>query len=750
VPRTLQHLPITTRFGLAYKAFRQMMFPTNSGVGYSGGEGWFGGIFGLDSRRAAVDNAGPFHQNATVAACLRVIEDNAPQPKMEIVETLSDGDETPMKRSPVLDIFRQPNPYYDYYTLCASVYSSLVVDGNSYLLKIRSASGIPVELWWVPSWTIFPRWPVGDPTVFIDHYEYRPGGNALYHIDPADIIHFRYGKIDERNDRLMISPLRAAGRKIIGSLNDVDNFTSTIMAHNGVPPIVIRPTAGNRPITRDDADAMTADYRTLLSGERKGDPFIATGPFEVVPLGWNPDQMAMNVIPARLEDQVCSLTGVPATLAGLTSGAQHKTYQNVYESRRSFYEETLIPLQDRFARAVDVQLLGDPGMGDPATQRVRFSYKMIQCMQEDQGIVATRVVSLYQGGVYTRGQALRALGDDATKNDELYVVGRGQQFLRVGEEVPPFQAIAPAAGNPNLPEGSGGGVAPPTDDGAGSEAAGESPEKDAPEQVAGDAKPPKGKGLTSVPALGEREDGADPFLPATASKAAEDSEADPDPLGADETDIAESLLKEALEATGLSDAYRDGSISDSQRRTLLAAVSDASASRLKAMAQDFLDSHPDSTKSLLGDGFKAGLAAWAAKAKKTIGGALLAGALALFGPKGLPPNEQAILARANAAQAAFMDNFVADVGDGGQPLTASFPARAALYGRAVFSVAENLQRASVVAAGTMTQERRILAIGDHCTECPELADLGWQPLDSLPEIGSTPCGVNCRCHFEFQ
>jgi hypothetical protein len=46
--------------------------------------------------------------------------------------------------------------------------------------------------------------------------------------------------------------------------------------------------------------------------------------------------------------------------------------------------------------------------------------------------------------------------------------------------------------------------------------------------------------------------------------------------------------------------------------------------------------------------------------------------------------------------------------------------------------------------------RRILHEGAiHCEECPDLAKLGWVPIDDLVPIGDTACIVNCRCAIEY-
>ena len=57
--------------------------------------------------------------------------------------------------------------------------TSLIVDGNAYILKVRSGAGIPVQLWWIPSGYLYPVWERYD--TWIDYYRYLPewGGVRL-------------------------------------------------------------------------------------------------------------------------------------------------------------------------------------------------------------------------------------------------------------------------------------------------------------------------------------------------------------------------------------------------------------------------------------------------------------------------------------------------------------------------------------------------------------------------------------------
>jgi hypothetical protein len=87
-----------------------------------------------------------------------------------------------------------------------------------------------------------------------------------------------------------------------------------------------------------------------------------------------------------------------------------------------------------------------------------------------------------------------------------------------------------------------------------------------------------------------------------------------------------------------------------------------------------------------------------------------------------------------------------------RPLTrAQFVARAEQYGNAPWQAAQRINHKHRKAFGGWRWERRILGNPktEHCHDCPPLAALGWQPIGTLPEIGLTECGGLCLCHFEY-
>lgn len=100
-----------------------------------------------------------------------------------------------------------------------------------------------------------------------------------------------------------------------------------------------------------------------------------------------------------------------------------------------------------------------------------------------------------------------------------------------------------------------------------------------------------------------------------------------------------------------------------------------------------------------------------------------------------------------------LNNFTIQIADG-LPLDGRFMRRAGMYADAARGTQEDMNRREAARNG-LTHERRMLGPADHCTTqkglkgCVEIADMGWQPIGTLPRIGESPCRTNCHCRFEY-
>ncbi len=151
---------------------------------------------------------------------------------------------------------------------------------------------------------------------------------------------------------------------------------------------------------------------------------------------------------------------------------------------------------------------------------------------------------------------------------------------------------------------------------------------------------------------------------------------------------------------------------------------------------------------------------------------IVAGAMALRGDDAFDENEQAALNHQVNIQRQYLDKFerevranppreIADLSSQvviAQPpamTPGQFVARLEQYGNAAWQAAQRVHRGSAKRsqlAGGFVSERRILGQPktEHCEDCPPIAQQGWVPIGTLPDIGDSECNGMCLCHFEYK
>lgn len=97
----------------------------------------------------------------------------------------------------------------------------------------------------------------------------------------------------------------------------------------------------------------------------------------------------------------------------------------------------------------------------------------------------------------------------------------------------------------------------------------------------------------------------------------------------------------------------------------------------------------------------------------------------------------------------YLKGFAQAIKDG-KLSDAQIRARMQLYIGATDQTRKLAQRQGHIVAGH-DEERRVLAQVKHCPSCLSHTAKGWQPIGTLPPIGTDcECLSNCRCSFEYR
>ena len=369
-------------------------------------------------------------RNSTVALGLAWLGDRFPRPKIGLAKLSRSGDLVPVPRHPVVDLWNRPNPYYTRRTMEKAIGLSLKVDGNAYIFKLRDRMGRVCQLWWLPHFRVNPTWP-SDGDEYIDGYRIRVDGRNFYHIPAEDVIHIRDG-IDPWNERLGLAALKSALREVC-TLNFANGYTAALLKNSGVPGLAFVP-KGNPPPRPEEGAAQRIKERFTeeFGGDRIGTPMVMAGAYDVVNIGWTPEQMALDKLPAGAEGRVTSAIGVAAMSLGLPDS--NKTYSNLGEANRSSWG-TVVSIQELIAEAVQHQLLPEKiqvptGISqglDPMVYAFQYDYAHIEELQESQDAVHARTREDWKAGMIRLNEARLTLGYDEDPDGDRYFPSTGSE-----------------------------------------------------------------------------------------------------------------------------------------------------------------------------------------------------------------------------------------------------------------------------------------------------------------------------------
>jgi phage portal protein BeeE len=306
---------------------------------------------------------------------------------------------------PLTALLETPNKFYGGLELFMATVLDLSF-GNAYWLKVRNQLGEVVELWWVPAWSMTPRYPT-DGSTFISHYDYSPMGTAQQ-INVDDVVHFRFG-INPHDYRLGLSPLGSLLRDVAMDMQAA-KFATSILKNLGIIGVIMAPKEkGQGEVGKKALEETKAYVKENFTGERRGEALALGAPTDVHLLQYQ--MQGFDVSPLRdvSEERVCAAIGLPAAVVGFGTGLQQtKVGATMKEMRQLAWTGCIIPLQKIVAKQISRSLLtdrifaADEGYEPPkrrGTIRMAFDTSQVRALWEDTADKHNRVRADYLAGV---------------------------------------------------------------------------------------------------------------------------------------------------------------------------------------------------------------------------------------------------------------------------------------------------------------------------------------------------------------
>ena len=243
--------------------------------------------------------------SAVVMACVGWVATMLPRCPWTL-ERRVDGAWEPVDAHPILDLLASPTPWHGGPEMLSALIGDYLITGTAYWQRVGPTSmGPPKELWWRPSWSLYPMLNVG--RTGLEGYVYEVDGKK-YEWAMDDVVQVRntsHGQ-NPANPWLGVSPLAALAPEVwINS--EATKMTAALLKNLGQVGIAViaKPQEDGGQISEFDAQAMKKYLREAYSGSNRGDSMFIEFPAEIHGGGLvDPDMMHPKAIFDYVQEMV--------------------------------------------------------------------------------------------------------------------------------------------------------------------------------------------------------------------------------------------------------------------------------------------------------------------------------------------------------------------------------------------------------------------------------------------------------------
>ena len=357
-----------------------------------------------------------YQENAIVHRCIQLISNSASAVKIDVFS----GD-TKLDNHELISLLQRPNPLQSGVEYFSSLYSYLLISGNSYLLRDTEGFTPPRELYLLRPDRIEIK---ANESIIPESYNYVIDGitRNVYRVDPKT----GQGQVKQiklwspLDDFYGLSPIMASAYNI--DQHNLAGMHNVALLKNGCTPsgmLKFEPTdetGMSTQLTDDQRARLLEDLEFRFQGtHNSGRQMLLEGNFSYQQLGLNPKDMDFLELLNLSAREIALCFGVPAQLIGIPDS---QTYSNMETAKLALYEETVIPLLSRVESDLN-EYLSPLYDGDI---RIQYDLDSITAMAEKRKQVYENVVQGVNAGILTRNEARDRLGlEEVTGGDDLYI-----------------------------------------------------------------------------------------------------------------------------------------------------------------------------------------------------------------------------------------------------------------------------------------------------------------------------------------
>lgn len=399
---------------------------------------WQSGVpqYPQDDYRSYANNG--YSKNELVYACVQEVASSVPDAILMVYHEETDEKET---QHPLRNIFKNPNPWQTEYDLWEITVIYLLLAGNAYWEKVRDRTGRVVEL--VPLQPERVR-VVPSSETFIGGYIYEVDG-IQYPLEKDDVIQFRMPNPNPDEQFIGMPPIRAALRAIATD-NEATDFTKTILQNYAMPAVVITTQAQ---IDDELAARLTRKWKQKFGGRGQGEPAFLQEGMTINAVGLSLRDLEFPDLRNISETRICAVFGVPPILVGAQAGMERSTYSNYEEARRSFWQETIMPLLQKLTQRINKDLMPEFNELTSEQYYAGFDTDEVSALASLFNEQWDRTMAALEKGLLTRNEARTRVGYDEVEGGDIFL--QSTNIIGVPEnQQPPATPPAQPMGTTNM------------------------------------------------------------------------------------------------------------------------------------------------------------------------------------------------------------------------------------------------------------------------------------------------------------
>lgn len=275
-----------------------------------------------------------------------------------------------VKEHQILELFKKPNDYQTFDEILQRILFFLDLGGNAYLVKNRDRIDRVVSLSLFRPDLVTVNVRGGKIISFLIR-----AGNEVIEKEVKDVIHFR---TSNPLSEVTGTPLVLACGFEIDLLNTLNQYLKSISKNMMLPPGIF---SIEEELTPDEFERAKEEIKAKYAGVKNaGEALFVSGKISFQKLSMSLDELSIGSLREELESSICSVFGVPPVVIGAAVGLRNSPWSKYEEARKSFYQETMMPIWKYIERKLNVELVSEYD----GELHLSFDLSKIEALQENE------------------------------------------------------------------------------------------------------------------------------------------------------------------------------------------------------------------------------------------------------------------------------------------------------------------------------------------------------------------------------